>query len=278
MDWRRRPKLLIDFKSVFLNRQVFRPFFRIPRSKATESTNKPMASDPSASEPSLFEWLTDDLLVSVLLPFSRARTDASVHAGGRQSQLNVQELACAARYSDCSPGASFRHHTRRPRLTRRSLRATPRPQHHSCKRLCGGSAATSEDKWPAPRSRLPGCDELRPLRPAVSRADGGSRRTRRRALRERGLEVPLVLLELWRSLGGFALAVRLCPSLSILYFSRLLTHACVCALRRAQWTALTSTGGAHPLLRSRRTLATKRLSSRQSLSPTATPSSTTHST
>ena len=40
-----------------------------------------MASDPSGSEPSLFEWLTDDLLVSVLLPFlSPGRTRPSMLA------------------------------------------------------------------------------------------------------------------------------------------------------------------------------------------------------
>ena len=237
-----------------------------------------MASDPSASEPSLFEWLTDDLLVSVLLPFlAPGRTRPSMLAA-----VNLSSTCKNLRARLDAPIAVLRAQLPPP-YTAAALdealasgdaeAATPLLQ-EAMRRLGRNlekiNGRLLDRGYPVATScALSGRRYLAPMEDLDERVA---------ALRERGLEVPLVLLELWRSLGGFALAVRLRPAFLFFISLVLLTHACACVLRRAQWTALTSTGGAHPLLRSRRTLATKRLSSRQSLSPTATPSSTTHST
>ena len=236
-----------------------------------------MASDASGSEPSLFEWLTDDLLVSVLLPFlAPGRTRPSMLAA-----VNLSSTCKNLRARLEAPIAVLRAQLPPP-YTAAALdealasgdaeAATPLLQ-EAMRRLGRNlekiNGRLLDRGYPVATScALSGRRYLAPMEDLDERVA---------ALRERGLEVPLVLLELWRSLGGFALAVRLCPSLLPFLFL-LSAHTCVCVLRRAQWTALTSTGGARPLPRSRRTLATKRLNSLQSLSPTATPSSTTHST
>ena len=172
-----------------------------------------MASDPSASEPSLFEWLTDDLLVSVLLPFlAPGRTRPSMLAA-----VNLSSTCKNLRARLDAPIAVLRAQLPPP-YTAAALdealasgdaeAATPLLQ-EAMRRLGRNlekiNGRLLDRGYPVATScALSGRRYLAPMEDLDERVA---------ALRERGLEVPLVLLELWRSLGGFALAVRLCPSL-----------------------------------------------------------------